>query len=174
LLSEPAARLRCYEAATAGPSKNAAPPNFGPKAGWRLVRTPGPAGRDVVAIIQTADTAKSDLNLAGLMLRCSETGPEVLVVLILPLPPRTHPRVVVSTGRDKADFSATTVPPGAAILLPKEAIILASGSWTAATELSVEVDAPEGAPETTSIKGVIPLAGLGAALSNLLASCSSP
>jgi len=47
-------------------------------------------GKDAVLIMQTVDIAKSDLDLAGLMLRCGDAGTEVLVVLLRPLPPLAH------------------------------------------------------------------------------------
>ncbi len=74
-LTDDAARLRCYEAATK-PSTNAVPQALGPAGGtWRLVRTRNPTGGpEAVSIMQTADIAKSDLDLAGMMLRCGKAG----------------------------------------------------------------------------------------------------
>src|SRR5208282_1565839 len=62
VLTDDAARLRCYEATTK-PSPNAALQALGPGAGtWRLVRTPNPTGGpQAVSIMQTADIARSDL-----------------------------------------------------------------------------------------------------------------
>src|SRR5262249_16560991 len=66
---------------------------------WRLVRTPNPrGGPDAVSIMQTADAARSDIDLAGLTLRCSDTGFDVIVVFLKPFPPRTHPKVKLTTG----------------------------------------------------------------------------
>ena len=168
-----AARLRCYEAATK-PSTKAVPQALGPGAGtWRLVRTKNPAGGpEAVSVMQTADITKSDLDLAGMMLRCGESGVEVLLVLVSPLPPRAHPTATVNAGSISEKFSATVVPPGSAILLPKEATTLASGPWQAAPELAVQIDARESEPNT--MRGVVPLAGLGVALTRLRANCPSP
>src|SRR5262245_15718687 len=50
---------------------------------WRLVRTPDPrGGPDAVSIMQTADAARSDMDLVGLTLRCSDTGFDILVVFL--------------------------------------------------------------------------------------------
>jgi len=174
-ITDDAARLRCFENITRKPTVNSASRTLGPEAGtWRLVRTPNPAGGpDAVSIMQTADTAKSDFGLAGLALRCQDGGVEVIVVLVGALPLRAHPKIVVSTGGKGADFSATVVPPGASLLLPHLASELASGPWTVAGEVAIQIEPGqiEGAPSL--IRGVIPLAGLGSALPTLLANCPS-
>jgi hypothetical protein len=172
-ISDDAARLRCYEAETVQPSSRP-PPTAGPATAgpWPLVKTPNPAGgRDAVSVLKTADITKSDIDFAGLMLRCGERNIEVLAVLVRPLPPRAHPRVAVTTGGKTIDFTASVVPPGAEVLLPPEATALASGPWQTAFELPVEVGAAEGDDRPSPIRGVISLAGLGAALAQLQASC---
>lgn len=169
-IADDRARLHCYEAATSGPRSTAQQLGMGT---WHLVRTKDPAGgRDAVSIMQTADITKSDIDLAGLMLRCAETGVEVAVVLVEPLPPRAHPTVIVSTDDTKKQFSATVLPPGAAVLLPKEASALVSGPWTVAPALSVQVEGPVADGEPYSVKGTIPLAGLASALATLRANCA--
>lgn len=173
-IADDATRLRCYERATSKPATNQAPVTTGPGVGtWRLVRTRNPAGgQDAVSIMQTADITKSDLDLAGLMLRCGEGGTEILIVLVGPLPPRAHPKVTVSAAGRSVDFTATIVPPGAVVLLPKEASVLASGPWTAASELSVQIEATRNDGEPNTVRGVIPLSGLGGALAQLQGNCS--
>jgi hypothetical protein len=172
-IADDAARLRCYEAATAKPATSLPPQTPGPSTGpWRLVRTHNPAGgRDAVSVTKTADVTKSDIDFAGLMLRCGERDIEVLVVLVRPLPPRAHPRVAVTTGGKTMDFMASVVPPGAEVLLPQEAAALASGAWLAASELSVGIGPVEGDDQPNPIRGVISLAGLGGALAQLQANC---
>jgi hypothetical protein len=169
-IADDAARLRCYEDATS--QAPAAAPAQASSAGlgdWRLVRTPNPAGGpDAVSIMQTADIAKSDLDFAGLMLRCGQTGVEVLIVLVEPLPPRAHPQVSVSTGGAALKLPATVVPPGALVLLPQDASALANGLWQNAVQLTVHVD-----DSSEQVSGVIPLAGLADALPKLLANCPS-
>ncbi len=168
-ITEDAARLRCYEAATSAPPAAPVPPMPVASAGsWRLVRTPNPAGgRDAVSIMQTADVATSDIDLAGLMIRCGEINLETLVVVVTPLPPRAHPKIIVSAAGRSSEFTGTVVPPGAEILLPDEASALLSTTWKAAPELAVRIE-----NESDPVKGVISLTGLGSALQNLRANCT--
>jgi hypothetical protein len=172
-ITEDAARLRCFENATAKPATPAAPQTSKAGAGtWRLVRTKNPnGGKDAVSIMQTANIAKSDLDLAGLMLRCGESGVEVLLVLVEPLPPRAHPKVTVSAAGRSADFIARIVTPGAALLLPQEATELALNVWTTASELAVQIDPGQSDSNLTAIRGAIPLTGLAGALPLLTANC---
>jgi hypothetical protein len=182
-ITDDAARLRCYEAATAKPATSppsqtpspAPSPAPNPSTGqWRLVRTPNPAGgRAAVSIVKTADVTKSDIDLAGLMLRCGDSNIEVLIVLLRPLPPRAHPKVSTAVGSQTYDFIASVVPPGAELLLPLEATALATGPWQAASDLSVEIGPVEADDQPGPIRGVIPLAGLSASLLLLKANCPS-
>lgn len=135
---------------------------------WRLVQTPGRGGPGEVSIAQTADATRSDVDLAGLMLRCSNAGFDVLVIFLKPFPPRAHPKVKLTTGRETVLLEATVISPGAAILLPTEAAALVNGSWQSSSELAIEVD--DGG---AVVRGIIPLGGLGPALSLLTSSCAS-
>jgi hypothetical protein len=184
-ITDDAARLRCFEEATSkptGPQSSPAPERGqkpGPKAGasigtWRLVRTPNPVtGADAVSIMRTADIVKSDIDLAGLMLRCAQNNFEVIVVLVRPLPPRAHPKVTVGAGGNSVDFTATVLPPGAEVLLPADASALASGPWRTAPELSVQISSVNGDEPPAPVHGIIPLAGLGDAIQLLLSNCPS-
>ena len=184
-IADDAARLRCFEEATSksyGPPSSPTP-DAGPKqaqkpgpsiGSWRLVRMPNPTTEaNTVSIMRTADIVKSDIDLAGLMLRCAQSNFEVVIVLVRPLPPRAHPMVTLSAGGNNATFAATVVPPGAEILLPADASALASGPWQAAPELSVQIAAVEGDEPSAPMHGIIPLAGLGAAIPLLLSNCPS-
>jgi hypothetical protein len=136
---------------------------------WRLVRTPGRGGGPgEVSIAQTADASRSDIELVGLMLRCSDTGFDVLVIFLKPIPPRAHPKVKLTTGSAIVELDATVVSPGIAILLPAETAALVNGSWQSFSELAIEVD-----DGSAVVRGVISLAGLGPALSLLTSSCPS-
>ena len=174
-IADDAARLRCLEEAAARPTPNVTPQVPVSDIGsWRLVRTPNPdRGKDAVSIMHTADVSKSDLDLAGLMVRCGQSGPEILIVLVRPLPPRAHPKVVVNAGGDTAAFVATPVPPGAAIQLPQQASVFLTGAWKDAAALSVRIDAKEVDDDPTSVSGVIPLSGLAQAERLLMANCPS-
>lgn len=163
LIKDGSARLRCYEEATSG-HVDKQPPVFG---GWRLVHTPNPAGGpDAISIMQTADISRSDIDLAGLTIRCAEGTAEVLVVLVRPFPPRAHPKVTIEAGSTPVEFNTSVASPGLMLLLPADANALATGPWQTVAELKVEI-----ADEHAPIHGVIPLTGLGAALRLLQQNC---
>jgi hypothetical protein len=135
--------------------------------GWQLLRSPNPqGGRDEISMSHTADTARSDFELAGMMLRCGEHGADVVVVTLSPLPPRARPQVTISALGKEWRFAASVVPPGAELLLPADAAGLTSGVWQSARELSISVMLPE-----RSFAGVIPIDGLNAALATLSTHC---
>ena len=135
--------------------------------GWRLLRTANPrGGPDAISMSHTADTLRSDLELAGLMLRCSEKGPDVVIVVVSPFPPRAHPRVTIGADGKELQFEASVVSPGAELLLPAEAAHLAAGAWQSAHELVIKVSSQD-----QSFGGVIPIDGLGEAFVKLSASC---
>jgi hypothetical protein len=163
-ITDSAARLRCYEA-TSNRSNKQQPSTAG---AWRLVRTPNPAaGPDAVSIMHTADVSRSDLDLAGLMVRCGEGTTEVLIVLVRPFAPRAHPKVTIGVvGSNPLELTASVAAPGLLLLLPPEANRLAAGPWQNAPELTIAV-----ADEHAPIQGVVPLAGLGIALSELWQNC---
>jgi hypothetical protein len=165
-IPDDAARLRCFEAATSSPAKKApATPD-----GWKLVRTPRPqGGGEAVSMIHTADLMRSDPDFAGLTLRCGDNGIEVWLVLISPFPPRSRPEVTVRSTNGDLRFVATVVPPGAALRLPDDALALANGPWQSLAEIPIKVE-----NGTTSIRGVVPLGGLDAALKTLRANCPTP
>jgi hypothetical protein len=170
--------LRCYEDATGSRAEGANPDIAGLEGSgldgsrpgsWRLVRTPNPrGGPDAVSIMQTPDPSRSDIDLAGLMLRCRGKSLEVLVVLLHPLSLRARPEVKLTTG-GAAAFAATVVPPGAALALPSEAAALITGPWQSAPEVTLEVDESD-----KVIRGVVSLAGLAPALDLLRSNCPSP
>jgi len=114
----------------------------------------------------TADINRSDLDLAGLMLRCSENGVEVIIVVVTPFSPHARPDVSIGTASKEWRFSAHIVPPGAQLLLPAEAMRLATGPWQLAPELAVKV-----ASQEQSFGGVIPIEGIGEAFATLVANC---
>jgi hypothetical protein len=160
--------MHCYERFGLTVAQ-AGTPNGTSDDAWRLVRTPDPAGgRDAVSITRTADVAKSDLEFAGLMLRCGERSAEILIVLVRALPPRAHPKVKLIAGASTAELTASVVPPDVLLLLPSDATALATGAWQGATELSVSVEDQQG-----EIRGVIPLVGLGHALALLRSACAT-
>jgi hypothetical protein len=166
-------------ATMAAPAVNAANPNTGRSdgvqqpsnsdltGGWHFVRTRNPhGGADAISIMHTADTSRSDLDLAGLMIRCSEGGTEVAIVLIRAFPLRARPHVVLGKPGTETQLEATVGAPGTAVLLPADATALVNGSWQTLSELTIRIDDGQ-----TTIRGVVALAGLQAAFNRLVASC---
>jgi hypothetical protein len=150
--------------------------------GWRLLQGINSAGGGGTAsMIHTPDMMRSDLDLAGLMLRCvkppgtgmqtrgtapTDTAAQVVIVVVTPFPPRTMPSVTIGAAGKEWHFEARVVPPGAELLLPAEAADLAAGPWQSTHELTVKVSWQE-----RSFGGVIPIDGLASALATLNANC---
>ena len=161
------ARMLCKEANSSGPTHLSQQPSV-ETGTWQLNRTTNPAGGpDTISISKIADAARSDHDVAGLMLRCAEGATtEVLVVLIEPLPPRTHPKVTVSAGPTTTEFTASVVTPGALVLLPEKASALVEHAWRSIPELAVAISEPR-----RSLHGVIALADIGTAMRTLQSNC---
>ena len=137
--------------------------------GWRLVRTPNPnGGPEAISIMHAADTLRSDLDLAGIMIRCSEFGAEVVIVILPALPFRARPRVAFGKPGNEIQFEAKVAPPGTAILLPNDATTLVSGPWQSLDDLFIRID-----HDQSTIRGVVKLTGLEQAFKQLNASCPS-
>ena len=135
--------------------------------GWRLIRTKNPnGGPDAVSVSHTADVGRSDIDLAGIMLRCGEKDMEVIVVAVTPFSPRVQPEVTLRVNAQEWHFQAHVISPGAELQLPAEALRLALGPWQTARELAIKVVAPG-----QSFSGVVPIEGMAEALAALAASC---
>lgn len=165
IITDDQVRLACIKdllpKSSAGPSLTAQDP-------WPLIRTPHPnGGPDAIAIMRTADTAQSDPDLAGLMIRCEEkSGLKVLLALVRPFPPRSKRDVLVTSGTTQLVLHAETSPAGTALILPIEATAFTTGPWQGLKELAVTIKDPE-----TEIRGVILLGGVAPAMAKLSASC---
>jgi hypothetical protein len=135
---------------------------------WQLVRSPGPqGGRDIVSIMHTADALRSDPDFAGLMIRCREkSGLQIALVVIRPFPPRAHPQVSIIGTHTTMRLQASVLPGGAALSLPNEAEVLAKGSWQSLSELAFAIE-----DDGVTIKGIVPLDNLSAALAFLQSNC---
>jgi hypothetical protein len=170
VIDDDQARLDCLKKLLAPPP--AKPPAEGVQDQWPLVVTPPPpgsGGHEAVSIMRTADTARSDPDLAGLMIRCQEKpGLQVLLALVRPLPPRAQRSVVVSPTTTPTIIHAEVSPLGTGIVLPVEPSEFTTGQWRDLKELAVLVQDPQG-----DIRGVIPLEGLAPALAKLSARCQS-
>jgi hypothetical protein len=167
IIKDSASRMHCYERFGLNVAQAGAPGGVHADDAWRLVRTPDPTGgRDAVSITRTADVSKSDLEFAGLMLRCWERSVEALIVVVRAFPPRAHPTVKLAAGSSSVELTASVVPPDVLLLLPSDATALATGPWQAATELSITIEDQRG-----TIRGVVSIAGLGSALALLRSNC---
>ena len=135
--------------------------------GWHLVRTRNPqGGADTVFILHTADTSRSDLDFAGLMIRCHEGAAEAVIILLRPFPPHARLQIMLGKPGNEIHFEATIAPPGTAILIPRDAASLVRGPWHALNELFIRVQDSQ-----PTIRGVVALTGLQSAFNVLLASC---
>jgi hypothetical protein len=117
--------------------------------------------------MHTADVSHSDPQLAGLMIRCSQHGPEALIVTLQAFPLRARPHVAFGKPGNEANVQATVAAPGTMILFPQDAASLINGPWKGLNELSVRID--EG---SAGIKGFVELTGLQAAFKVLQANCA--
>jgi hypothetical protein len=143
-------------------------PQMGEDAGaWRLVSTRDPqGGPDAVSITHVADLSRSDADLAGLMVRCTEESFEVVVIVVAPRPPVARPRVIIGSPGHEKTYAARVVPPFSALLLPPDATAQVTALASEGADLSVEIDS-----ESLPVRGVIELAGLPQALDNLNVNC---
>jgi hypothetical protein len=136
--------------------------------GWRLVRTPNPqGGPDAVSIMHTADPSKSDLDLAGLMIRCKGNSTEVVVVLLRAFPFRARPHVLLGEPGHETRLEATIAAPGTALLLPADGKLLLSGYWNAKSDLFIRIE-----NDQTKVAGVVALTGLEPAFKALSTNCN--
>ncbi|MCK1307314.1 MULTISPECIES: hypothetical protein [Bradyrhizobium] len=137
------------------------------ESGWRLVKSKNPdGGADAISVMHVVDSAKSDTGLAGLSLQCGKGGIEIVLIVLEPLSRSAPPNVALIAGEKRAEFQASVIQSGVALLLPADASKLAASDWQNANELAVEiVTAPK------AIHGAVPLAGLPTALRYLSQSC---
>ena len=133
---------------------------------WRLVRIPDPRagreGKEVVSIMATAELSGSDIDFAGLNLRCADPGFEVLIFLLSPLRPEERPVIAINGKK----FHGNVVSPGTAILLPEEASDIVRDQWRSFPNLSIEVE-----DDGTKTHGLISLEGFNIALQTLVGTC---
>jgi hypothetical protein len=161
-------RTPCYKDGNVGAPMRLSQQQPNEPATWQLARTPDPAGGpDSISIAKIAEATGSDQNVTGLMLRCAEGATtEVLIVLIKPLPLRTHPKVTVVAGTTTTEFTASVVTPGVLVLLPEKASALVEHAWQSIPELAVVI-----ADDHRSLHGVIPLADISTAMQTLQSNC---
>ena len=161
------ARMRCDREENSKPPTNV-PQQQAAEPAWQLARTPNSAGGpDSISITKITNTTGSDQDIAGLMLRCGEGATtQVVVVVAVPLPLRTHPKVTVMAGATTTEFTASVATPGALVLLPEKASALIEGAWQSVPELAVSIS-----ESRRSLHGVIPLTGISTAMQTLQSNC---
>lgn len=137
---------------------------------WHLVRTPAPDNKETVSVMRTGELLKSDPDFAGLMIKCRErAGLQIGFVVISPFPPKSQPRVTVSTGTNSLHFKASVIAPGTIVVLPNEANALIQGPWQNAKRLTVEIKGDQ-----ADIHGTVSLKQLSGAVALLQANCPAP
>ena len=135
--------------------------------GWRLVKSRNPDGNgEIVSIMHAVDTAKSDIGLAGLSLRCGPVGPEVVLILLDPIPSGERPKVTLQAGQTRTQAEAPVQQGGQTLLLSQAASSLANAARQGATEVSVTIEA-----RPNPITGIVPLTGMVKALGSLSVYC---
>lgn len=143
--------------------------SIAPNSAWRLLRTADPkSGAVSIAIMRTVDSARSDADLAGLMLRCASPGIETVLVVTQPFARNARPSVTLRTDTDSRRFDAPVLQAGDIVLLPREGYELLRQAGPR-SELEVNIGPT---PNNQIVRGVIPLAGFSEALLALQAACS--
>jgi hypothetical protein len=139
---------------------------------WPIVRTANPhGGPDLVSAIKVADTRRSDADFAALTLRCREGRMEVVLALIVPVPPRERPEIAWRLD-DRAPVSvraSVLQPPTTLGFLPEDAaafIAAARGARRASFRIS-----NGGTPVTA---GEVDLEGVAQTVGALTAQCLAP
>lgn len=118
--------------------------------------------------MHVADTARSDVGLAGLSLRCGLGSFEVVLITLDQLPRASRPKVTLTAGPARSELQGSVSDSGEAVVLPPAASSLAAGSWASAAELSVQIDT-----EPNPIQGIISIGGLSSALHLLSPLCAA-
>ncbi|WP_130211909.1 hypothetical protein [Bradyrhizobium genosp. SA-3] len=137
------------------------------ESGWRLVKSKNPdGGADAISVMHVVDSAKSDTRLAGLSLQCGKSSIEIVLIVLEPLSRSARPNVALIAGEKRAEFQASVIQGGVALLLPADASKLAASDWQTANELAVEIGTTPSA-----IRGAVPMAGLATALRYLSQYC---
>lgn len=135
--------------------------------GWRLVKSKNPdGGAEAISVMHVVDSAKSDTGLAGLSLQCGKGGIEIVLIVLEPLSRSARPNVALTARGKRAEFQASVIQGGVALLLPADASKLAASDWQNANELAVEIGTTPRA-----IHGAVPMAGLATALRYLSQYC---
>jgi hypothetical protein len=117
-------------------------------------------------IFRTAELAKSDPRLAGLILRCSKDSIEPVIVVVEPFPPGAQPKIILRVAGHESYFTGSILPAGVGIRLPIDGTKMVEGHWLSAKD--VEVTITEG---DVVIRGAVGLSGLPEEIAALRVEC---
>lgn len=137
--------------------------------GWRLNRSSAPGGGMTASILRTADPGHSDVEVAGLMFRCAESGTDTLFIVLSPFPPAAKPTVAVDLGGVRFETQASVLPSGAGLLVPRDMLSLFGTQEKANADLSFVIS--EGGRR---FSGRISRLFAAPALARLQGECSQP
>ena len=104
---------------------------------WRSGFADDPHGGGRVPFIsRSAELDSPDTDIIGLTVRCGHAGPEAILVVADPLPPRGHAQVTLDAAGSSDVVDATPIPTGAGLVLPIDVRVRAAGSWGRGTILA--------------------------------------
>jgi hypothetical protein len=140
--------------------------------GWHLSGTQDAnSGASLFSLMHAADFRKSDLNFAGIVLRCASGPIEVLLAVIEPYPPRARVNVTLKLDETpELSFVGNVVPPGAMIRLPPEGAAYLSQRIHSVRELRVQLFYEK----KLETKGAVDLVGFSDAIDSLKSKCPIP
>ena len=161
-------RVQCAERLLANSGSRPAPAAPTLSGDWHLSRTTDPrTGIASVTVLHTADF-NSDADFAGLMFRCGQNGVETLLAILQPIPPSAKPAVTVRSGATETRHTAQVLELGTLLLLPDVSADQAVSQWASSPEIAFQIAASD-----PSIRGMVPTAGLAAAVQALKPNCIS-
>lgn len=118
------------------------------------------------ALMQTADSARSELDFVGMMIRCQKGRLEPLLIILDPLPPRSEVSVDLATAGKRESYKAALIPTGAGVAVAADLEARLMADWADEPDLEIAIHARE-----RTINGVVALRGLTAALSPFALRC---
>jgi hypothetical protein len=143
-------------------------PRLAMRPSWKLLQaSAGEQGRSAVSITKIADTENSDMDLIGVVIRCSPPARvDVAFVVADPFPPRSQPTISIDSPRGAVAYQGEVAPGGTAVVLPEAAAGLAAGLWQEFDQLAVRIT-----DKGRQTVGRIDLDGLRSAYGEMMAKC---
>lgn len=100
-------------------------------------------GATFPALMQTADSARSDLDVVGMMIRCQKGRLEPLLIILDPLPPRSEATIDLSTAGKRESFKAALIPTGAGVAVAIDAETRLMAEWAEEPDVEIAIHARE-------------------------------